>query len=193
MDNQFVTEQERREFGDDLIDVVGRRAREVLLPEVRQLLQGELQPIRQAVAQTEAEAARQLQAEVYRMLNAQVPGWEAINTAPEFLAWLEMPGEISGTARHTGLAQAFNTGDAPRVVGIFQQFQRESGTVSTPSGARGSTRRTGARIWSEREIKDFYDRARRKLVAPDEYQRTSAELAAAAREGRIRPDRIEPT
>lgn len=205
----LVTPQERSEFGDDLIDVVGRRAREVVGPEV-QTLQRELSVIKQQVGTTLQEVAAQKRQLVYDALNARLPNWNAINMSAEFLAWLETADVFSGTSRRQALTDAFNSNDAPRVVAIFEAFAREdadsrSASVRTPRVpvetlvapgqgrgeapvAPGSTR---GRIWSENEIRDFYDRVRRKRVPEDEYKRVSEEIAVAVQEGRVKPDRTD--
>lgn len=204
----LVSKDERESFGEDLIDVVGRRAQEVLSPQVQQLL-NEVRELKTAVGSTMRTAAQTAQAEVYRMLNTRIPNWAEINQLPQFLAWLEVVDLFSSTSRRTALTNAFNSNDAPRVAGIFEAFLREDASTSTsrqptvaaetliapgqPRGgsdevAPGSTR---GRIWSEQEIKDFYDRVRRKRVTDEEYQQVSAELARAAQEGRIRPDRMD--
>ena len=209
----LVTDKERESFGEDLIDVVGRRAQEAVLPAVRQMLQSELQPLKQMVGQTAQVQASIGQQGVYAALNARIPDWEIINNSVQFLAWLEAQDVFSGLSRRNALTAAFNSNDAPRVVGIFEAFKREdasTGSTSAPprqpavaaetliapgqprggstEAAPGSSR---GKIWSEGEIREFYDRVRRKRVTPEEYKQTSAEIALAAQNGWIKPDRMD--
>src|SRR6185437_5824722 len=92
--------------GDDLIDVVGRRAREVVVPEIREHLQRELQPLRRVLARTAAEAAQRARERVYEALNSQIPTWEQINESGPFLSWLEGHHVFTGTTRHAALLRA---------------------------------------------------------------------------------------
>lgn len=208
----LVTDKERESFGEDLIDVVGRRAQEAVLPAVRQMLQQELQPLRQMVGQTAQTQAHLGQQGVYAELNKHVSDWEVINNSVQFLAWLEVPDVFSGLSRRNALTAAFNNNDAPRVVGIFEAFKREDASTGSTSAPRqpavaaetliapgqprgGSTEAapgsSRGRIWSEGEIREFYDRVRRKRVTPEEYKQTSAEIAVAAQNGWIKPDRVD--
>lgn len=145
-----------------------------------------------AIQQLQRQVGQLATERIYTTLNREVPGWEKINESEPFLRWLAAPNEISGTTRHAGLADAFNRGDAARVVEIFKTYEREQTALFEGRPRAAAAANSSRKVWTEREIKDFYERARRKQVKPDEYQRVSAELAAAAREGRIRPDRIDP-
>jgi hypothetical protein len=205
----LVTDKERQDFGDDLVDMIGRRAQEAVLPAVRQLLQSELQPLKQTVARSAQSESELRQERIYRMLNERVPGWDVVNNSVEFLAWLEQVDVFSGQSRRNSLATAWNAGDAPRVVGIFEAFKREDASTSTsapaprvpaetliaPGSPRGGNEAapgsSRGRIWSENEIKDFYDRVRRRRVPDAEYAETSAEIARAVQEGRVKPDRTD--
>lgn len=205
--SHLVTKEERDNFGDDLIDVVGRRAKEVLSPEVQALkdevarLAGQVQNATQDTAETKRD-------KVYMMLSARVPNWEAINKSPQFLAWLEGIDVFSGSSRRVSLLNAFNTFNASRVVGIFEAYTKEDASGSTadplvdpatliaPGAPRGASGEAApgsqrGRIWSEGEIRNFYDRAARKRVPAKEYEEVSAEIARALQEGRVRPDHVD--
>jgi hypothetical protein len=207
-----VTDQEKASFGEDLIDVVGRRAQEAVLPAVQQMLQRELQPLKQMVGQTAQAQAFSQQQGVYAALNQHVPDWRVQNDSVQFLAWLEQQDVFSGLSRRNALTAAFNSNDAPRVVGIFEAFRREDASTGSTSAPRqpavaaetliapgqprgGSTEAapgsSRGKIWSEGEIREFYDRVRRKRVTPEEYKQTSAEIALAAQNGWIKPDRMD--
>ena len=206
---KHVTKEERESFGEDLIDVVGRRAREVVSPELEGLKQ-QLARMEGALGATLQETAAVKQARVYEALNSRIPSWEEINKSVEFLAWLESADVFSGSSRRIALTNAFNAHDAQRVVGIFEAYVREDASRSTAApqplvdpatliapgtprsgsgeAAPGSSR---GRIWSESEISDFYDRVRRKRVPKDEYDQVSAEIAQAVKDGRVRPTRAD--
>lgn len=205
--SHLVTKEERDNFGDDLIDVVGRRAKEVLSPEV-EALKREIAQLSSQVAGNTQDTVETKREKVYMLLSNRVPNWETINKSPQFLAWLEGIDVFSGSSRRISLLNAFNTFNASRVVGIFEAYAKEdaSGSTAEPlvdpatliapgaprsgsgEAAPGSQR---GRIWSEGEIRQFYDRAARKRVPDKEYQEVSAEIARALQEGRVRPDHVD--
>lgn len=152
----------------------------------------QIHQLQQHVGRLSAEAARNAQERIYTTLSREAPGWEKINESESFLKWLAVPNDITGASRHDGLTDAFRRGDAARVLAIFRQYEHEQTALFEGRPRAAAAANSSRKVWTEREIKDFYERARRKQVKPDEYQRVSAELAAAAREGRIRPDRIDP-
>lgn len=206
-----ITDDERREFGDDLIDVMGRRAREAVAPDIEKMRRDQ-EEIKQHLVNAAAREAAQARNAVWQALDANIPEWRGVNDSDAFLAWLEGRDIFSGGSRRNALTAAFNANEAERVVGIFQAFLKEDsanlptprtatvdkGTLVAPGTPRGGSAEApmtaaGKRIWSEREINDFYHRSTKKRVFSqperDEYNRTQAEIMQAVKEGRVRPSR----
>jgi hypothetical protein len=203
----LVKPEEITEYGKDFFDVVGRRARETVSPELAEL--------RKKVTEmesrfgTQAEQAKQKsKTEVFASLNTRVPNWQQLNVDPKFLAWLSQEDVLSGRQRKELLTEAFEGMHAERVVGFFEKFLKEdSGSVPSPSTAApqtrqpqvsmdslvapGSTRQSAPvapgekRTWTEAEISDVYARRRRRQIPDAEFAKLEQEMMLAVAEGRV--------
>jgi hypothetical protein len=136
-------------------------------------------------------------------LTDSVPGWEAINTSQDFLAWLGNRDVFSGKVKRELLTEAFQDGDAARVVGFFKAFQEDSAsapapTARTPSVDAGTlvapgTPRSGSpaeapgggRMWTQAEVSQFYADARRGRIPAERKAQIEKEIIRAAAEGRV--------
>src|SRR5262245_2589577 len=136
---KLVQDEEIREFGADLIDVVRRAAREEIAQQVPAVVEQRVAPVAQRVDQV-AQAAGSVvksvqqndQQSVLDLLADKVPNWTTVNEDPEFLAWLDQRDSYSGARRGDMLSQAYKAHDGPRVVAFFNGFLKEHATVTTP-------------------------------------------------------------
>ncbi|MGA3250357.1 MAG: hypothetical protein ABSD12_19750 [Paraburkholderia sp.] len=202
-----VSQKEREEFGEELVTLMAKIAKANSGAEIARL-NAELNQLRGAVSQTVQVAAKSAQDSIYTELARWNPRWELINVSQEFLDWLEVPDMISGIVRKNALTNAFQTGNATRVVAIFKAFQEDSQRGSSPpatpsppavnrndliapgqprGGSGEAPNGTSGRLWSEQEIDDFYSRVQRKRISEDERKSTEAEIHKAMVEGRIVP------
>jgi len=128
---QLVTEQEAADYGEEMLSVVGKRAREEFIPEFEQLAQRlkRLESGQQAVGKIIDNTQKQT---VYEALATQVPNWRDINRAEEFKAWLAEPDQFSGRRRQDMIKEAFDRHESGRVVAFFKGFLTEAtGTPPT--------------------------------------------------------------
>ncbi|MET0657256.1 MAG: hypothetical protein ABW110_03750 [Steroidobacteraceae bacterium] len=135
---RLVKDEEVKEFGADLIDVMRRVAREEgasLLPQIDQ----RIAPVKQradAAAKAAGEAATKVaandQQSVMQQLADKVPNWEELNVDQGFLDWLDQRDPFSGAVRGLMLKQAFEAHDGPRVVNFFLGYQKEHAVVTPP-------------------------------------------------------------
>lgn len=183
---RLVKDEEIREFGADLIDVIRRVAREEnssLLPEIDRRVAPVAQRATEATQVANAAAgrvARNDQQSVLELLNEKVPKWQELNEDPEFLNWLDQRAPYSKQTRAELLTQAYQTHDGPRVVEFFEGYLKEHAAVTpspTPPAAPAApqkklddfvapgTPKTGAastqdvsgkRVWARAEISKFY-------------------------------------
>jgi hypothetical protein len=188
MNTSLISDRERREYGDDLLDLVGRKALETFKP-YSDRLQAENADLRRRLHVSEAK-------DIYTLLDEEFgQHWRTVNTHPDFLAWLQIPDPYSNAPKAGLLRTAFAAGDAPRVAVFFRNFLREH-----PEYARGSqTRRSGSRSfasnnsggggeWTTSMIEDLYRQVRegRFKGREDELARIEANLSAAVNAGRVR-------
>lgn len=117
-----LTEKDVETYGSELLEVVQRAAEDAVAPKLTQLEQENLR-LQRRLQQTNAQSASQM---VHAALTAWRPDWEAINKSPQFVAWLRLPDFYSGVIRHTLLKDAFDRGQASRVLHFFQGFLSEN-------------------------------------------------------------------
>jgi hypothetical protein len=204
---KLLSAEEIEEYGDDLIDVMGRAGKAAVTPEILALrkeveqLRMQLGNVNQHVVKTEREG-------LFDILGKEVPDWRRINESQEFLNWLAQPDPYSGVVRQEMLDHASVNNDATRIINFFRGFLRESNAVAPPSqtGSRQAKRnledmvtpgagRSGTasapkgaeRNWSQREIASFYRDVRDGKYKNDPKQKDAIErqIMRAVNEGRV--------
>lgn len=134
-----ITQQEVTEYGNELLDVVARRAQEVTEPVLAQVI-NELNQIKRQVGGVQNTVAYDARVKMYEDLAHEVPNWDAINNSPQFAQWLDQPDPISGAMRRNILNMAHNSNMTERVISIFRGFLRDvggnsQGYTAPPNGA----------------------------------------------------------
>jgi hypothetical protein len=199
-----VTQQEITDYGPELMSIVARVARNMSAGEL-QGLKTEVAELKRGMSNVGTVVAQNAQQKVYDALNAAFgEKWPVVNNSEEFLAWCQEADVFSGQQRLIGLQDAFRRADAARVVAIFRAYiegntsqgptsrqpQVARETLVAPAQGRGGAGETpgstGGKVWSDKEIEDFYQRARKGKIPKDEYEATQAEIYRAAAEGRVR-------
>ena len=205
---RLLTDQERADYGTELIEVVQKAALEAVAPEITTLKQ-QNQQLRQKVAQQDQQG-------IFAALDQAVPNWREINESDRFKAWCRLPDLYSGVLRGRLLNDAFRAGQAPRVAQFFRGFLTEEvatgqqsvtlpsavertaavplETLAAPGRAKPATGAdsTGAPadkpIITRQQIAAFYDQVRKGAYAGRDADkaRDEAIIFAAQREGRTR-------
>lgn len=199
---RYLKPEEIADYGEDMIDVIHRAAREVMEPEIAQ--------VREQVQVTAVDR-------MYAALERAVPNYAQLNTDPNFLQWLAQVDPYAGQTRQEMLNTAATNLDATRVIAFFRGYldqtaavtpQAPGGNGPTPPQPRQpqvpiqtlvapgrpqsptgqSVPQSNGRVWTRPEVAMFYDDIRRGVYANrhDERVRLEQDLIAAAREGRIR-------
>lgn len=213
---RLITPEEEADYGSEFLSVVGKRAKEELLPIVSQY--------EQKIAQLEAKLAgvggyvqQDARQRMESTLREQVADIDNINRNPHFLAWLKLPDPYSGAIRHSLLKEAYDRNDAARVVAFFKGFLSEEAALDpAPSAGPDQTQmaapppgkvpleafaapgraKTAAAanapaekpIFTRAQIAKFYaESAAGKFRGREaEKDRTEQQIFEAEREGRIR-------
>lgn len=203
-ESSLITEQDKEAFGPDLIDLIDR-ATESKVSTFRQRETELVNEITQLKAKLGDVTERQGMSDKDRFLTGlgqQVPDWEVMNTNQGFLTWLNEVDPVYGLPRQVALTNAYENLDVARVATIFkaykalvtpptpaksktQELQRQvaptrSGNTSDPADSQNS------RIWTQSDIAQFYDEARRGLIDSEDVVRIEKEIHAAVGEGRVR-------
>lgn len=213
---KLVKDEEVREYGEDLTDYIRRVAQDAIMPKVTE----QMQPMRQQVEQVRSVAGQVMQRsaqtdqeKMFALLDAQVEGWQQQNEDGQFLEWLQLPDTYSGVKRMDLLKQAYERYDGPRVVAFFKGYRNEHAVVTPPAAAApsGAPQRkleefvapgtakagttvtqdgAGKRIWTQAEIKQFYDDCAagkyRTATGQERKKQIEQDIFAASREGRVR-------
>ncbi len=209
---KLITPEEIDQWGPDFLDIVKRKAEELLEPMKRDFearlnnVQGEVQTVRK----TEQVSARE---RMKTYLTEHVPTWLEINTQVEFKdEWLLENDPLTGRVRMGMLQEAWEANDAKRVKNFFELFLREKaatappepnppaqpkqpavslGAFAAPGRAKSAAPDPGPAdktIYTAQSIAEFYKNVNKGVYAstPAEKDRIERDIFAAQAEGRIR-------
>lgn len=133
---RLITPEEETEYGQEFMDLVGRRAQEIAAP-----LQKELTDIKAKLNGDQAKTKEQARSEMLRDLTKQVPNWQQINENEDFLNWLEEKDAFSGQIRQNLLTSAYNSNETSRVARFFESFLQEVTAVAPQTAAQPDTQK----------------------------------------------------
>lgn len=188
----LVSQQEVDEYGEGLIDVARRIAREELAAK-----QAEIDALKRQITDIGEATTKTVSNDFFRSLTALVPDWEALNTDSNFIKWLEEVDELTGQTKQVLLSQAEQTRDATRVAKFFTSFKKASQSWAAnanhslesqvaPATNKSPDTPPSKKVWTRGEINEFYNRLRKGQVSDTEAIAIEADITAASIEGRIR-------
>jgi len=128
-----LTPKEISEYGEELLDVVGRRAQEMYEPVVAGL-RNELEQVRRQVGGVQNSVVYDARVKMYDDLAKEVPNWSTVNTSPEFADWLAQPDPLTGVVRKNILTHAHNSNQTGRVVAAFKSFLADQASFGPANG-----------------------------------------------------------
>lgn len=190
-----VTPEEEAQYGPDFIDVVRRVAASVA-PKVDP---STLNSLQQEVSQVKQVTLQNARKDFFATLDTRAPSWTTLNSDTGFLSWLDEYDPLIGRKRQDAFDEAYSALDVERVAAFFNTFGggRQQSRTERPSlesnldlppsgGSAPQTNVAGKKIWSRRDIQDFYTARRRGQINDAEFARGEQDLVAAQQEGRIR-------
>lgn len=188
----LVKPEEVQEFGEPLVDLIRRAAREEVSAKDEEIaeLKSQLKSLKSTTEQTH-------EASFYEKLSALVPDWMAINNDPDFHTWLAEYDELTGYERQAILSEAEKRKDSNRVARFFEAFKRvqskaqvaSAGSLEaqvSPVSTRTEAPPASKKIWTRAEISEFYAKDRRGEYADEQASAIDKDIQAAVREGRVR-------
>ncbi len=177
---KLLSEQEETDYGEEMLSVVGKRAREELVPEIDTLKQ-EIAQLKGRVDGVGNVMAKSEQQKMYDGLNQQVPTWGQINVDQGFKDWLQLTDPYSGRKRHDMLMEAFTRHDTPRVVQFFKGYTEVTGTPPASASPGNAAPPTNSASGQKPSLADFAAPGRARSgqdhVSPDKPVYTSAQIA----------------
>lgn len=134
-DAVLITPEEEEQWGQELLKVVEKKAKQTLTPIVDQIKQ-ELKQVGQQVQGVGSHLAQDARSKMYDYLDAKLPAWTEINDSDEFKSWVGLPDAYSGATRLDLLRSAYERNDGPRVLNFFKGFLAEEAAKSPASGGQ---------------------------------------------------------
>ena len=203
----YVTDEDRAEFGEELIDVQRRVAKEVAqdYEERFEKQQEIIETLQQQLKDTGSQVGEMSFAQKLTQL---VPDFPQIDKDERWIAWLNEYDPMLRGPRRDQAAAAFSSGDAEAVkhyVDLFKQTlapaepeerqtrqtELEKQVAPNRSANSANTKSVGkdAKIYSEREIAAAWNRIRTYNTRGkyDEAQKLEADITTDYLEGRVRP------
>jgi len=188
----LISAEDREKYGDDLLDVIKRAAQEQVAAKDK-----EINDLKRRLDGVHQDTAKNAEVNFYDRLSELVPEWVSINAEDGFLKWLDEYDEFTGRTRQDLLSQAETDRDATRVARFFSKWKAEQQTnVATskraleaqvvPDSNKVVKPPVGKRIFTRKEIADFYSAAKRGEVSSKDMVAMEAEIHAATVEGRVR-------
>lgn len=208
---RLITDEEVRDYGEDLLTVVGKKAREELAPVIGKY-EEKIADLERQLKGVNSVVQQDTQQKLLNALDENLPTWRDLNRNEDFLAWLRLPDTYSGAIRHEMLKAAYAQGNAPRVLAFFNGFLAEEAATSpaegepvkgtrvpkvplenlaAPGRAKTAASTSGPAekpIFTRAQIASFYaDVAAGKFRGRDaDKAKLEAQIFDAGREGRIR-------
>ena len=136
---KLISDTERQEYGNEILDVMGRRTMEIVGPEFAKLsnavqqLMAENQQLKQQVGGVRTVVNQDASGRFYDTLDRELPDWENTNRDQEFVVWLENVDPFSGRLRKDLLGEAHRNNEASRVLNIIKGYRQERAAVN-PTG-----------------------------------------------------------
>lgn len=192
----LVKPEEVQEFGEPLVDLIRRAAREeaqALVPQANpqvETLATELKSIKEQGAKTAWDT-------FLTRLTELVPDWVQVNGDETFLSWLAEIDPLTGAERQTLLSDAQDRLDAVRVAQFFKTFKAQGATraeaarvgleqQAVPNTQSRAAAPTGKVVFTRREVQQFYADWKAGRISDAEAVAKEAEINKAAAEGRLR-------
>lgn len=137
-----ISAEEREAFGDDFIDVSRRAAMEQLSPEIQRLNQ-QIAELKGQVGKVATTTQRATTENMYTTLDRELTNWREINRDPNFIGWANLPDPYSGVIRLKLMREAFEQGDAVRVLRFFRGFLSDEAATDPAKALKPDNTPTG--------------------------------------------------
>ena len=188
----YVKPEEVEEYGEPLIDLIRRAAREEVAAK-----EAEIEELKSKIESFDSRTSKVVEVDFFEQLGKDVPDWVAINDDKNFHKWLDGYDELTGMRRQDMLSQAEADKDARRVANFFKAYKKAGQTWAAtaskklesqvvPETNQSSKPPPGKKIWTRQEIGNFYGAMRRGEVSDKDAVAIEAEIHAAQVEGRVR-------
>lgn len=147
---RLITPEEENDYGQDFLKVVGKKAKEELLPVIKKY-EDKISELEARLQGVNGYVAQDAKARMLEVLDDKLPDWREVNRNEDFLSWLQLPDLYSGDIRHNLLKAAYERNDATRVLAFFNGFLAEEAAMS-PAEARTEETRAPAPVLDPKSL-----------------------------------------
>jgi hypothetical protein len=201
-----IHQEEVDEYGEELLDLIGRRALQAVLPEIRRI-EARIEDIARNLVGVNSSVEGNHHEKFLQRLDTEHKAWRKLNTDEGFLDWLEELDPFTGVARKHLLEDAVKNKDAERALMFFRAFEGDGRKPAAPQNARkqqetamermaapGQGRTASAtaapqepEIWTRSDISRFYVDVRKGVFKGREAEKDQIErsIIAAASQNRV--------
>jgi hypothetical protein len=196
MSNDRLTDEEIADYGEEFLQVVGKKAKEIAAPQLNYL--------HQKLADVENKLAHTARDDMKDALDKAVPMWREINERPEFITALELKDDYTGVKFIDLLTRAWRANDVTTVRNYFEKAAIDMGYMPRPpqpqpaprdnrpiqNGPRGYYRSNdpaGGRTMTRAQVAQAYDNYNRGRYKgrEAEWQALERDIVELGRLGRI--------
>lgn len=193
----LVKPEEVQEFGEPLVDLVRRAAREEIAQHAPPAANGDIETLRGELKELKTVAAQTAEQQFFARLTELVSDWTVVNADPTFHEWLSKKAPFSRLDRQTLLSEAQAALDAEGVAEFFTAFKGEAQARATeaqsqieqqvvPSSQTRAAAPLGKVVFTRTEIARFYADWRAGRIDDAAAVAKDVEIQKALREGRVR-------
>jgi phage host-nuclease inhibitor protein Gam len=202
-----IHQEEVDEYGEELLDLMGRRALQAVLPEIRRI-EARIEEIARNLVGVNSSVEVNHHEKFLQRLDTEHKAWRKLNTDEGFLDWLEELDPFTGVARKHLLEDAVKNKDAERALTFFRAFEgddrkpaaaapaakRQQETAMARMAAPGQGRTASAtsapqepELWTRSDIGRFYADVRKGVFRGREAEKDQIErsIIAAAAQNRV--------
>lgn len=147
---KVLTEGEIEDWGPEFGGILSRAIQAAQAP----LLQ-EIQNLKGSTSSIINDRVKSARDQMHETLDADVPDWVNINTAEDFLEWVNKNDPASGKRRQALLKDAYEKNDTSRVRYFFDSFLREVRGASPEDGRRQVDNGRATAPGKSRDLTDF--------------------------------------
>jgi len=141
-DERLLTKDDVDLHGEELVDLVQRGAKQVVMqmglhnvPAALEKVSQNLDKLRAQVEELGGQAVKTSSQQLLAALAERVPDYEAISKSEEFAAWVNEVDPLSGRTRIALAQEAAADFDVDRLANIYLAFKREMGLDAQPAAS----------------------------------------------------------
>lgn len=203
-DERYLTDKDNEEFGQDLIDMTRRAAREEVRTEVRKLLtqlDDRFKALMGHVGQVEERVVLSESEKFWNRVKGVVSDWEQVDANPDWISFLDTSPEYTTETYRELAAKAIAAGDAGKVAALVKIWRGEPAAKTpeapkqphpdlqrqvAPSTAKVSTPPSGKRMYSQQDYEALFDPRNPLGLAAKDLEAAQLDAQLALAEGRVR-------